>query len=163
MAWRRPSDKPFSEPMMFSLLTHICVTQYQWVNHLTNSSASVWFWYLEGLHFENHYNDVIMSAMVSQITSLTIVYSVAYSRRIKEYTKAPRHWPLCGEFTGDRWIPRTKASNVENVSIWWRHHDVTLIRIYMALNIVITALYSTRNNEHIRKYSRVPLKRDPIL
>ena len=26
--------------------------------------------------------------------------------QIKENTKAPRHWPLCGEFTGDRWIPR---------------------------------------------------------
>ena len=23
--------------------------------------------------------------------------------------KAPRHWPLWGEFTGDRWIPRTKG------------------------------------------------------
>ena len=23
--------------------------------------------------------------------------------------KALRHWPLCGEFTGDRWIPRTKG------------------------------------------------------
>ena len=21
--------------------------------------------------------------------------------------KAPRHWPLCGEFTGDQWIPCT--------------------------------------------------------
>ena len=31
MAWRRPSDKPLSEPMMISLLTHICVTQPQWV------------------------------------------------------------------------------------------------------------------------------------
>ena len=28
--------------------------------------------------------------------------------QIKENTKAPRHWPLWGEFTGDRWIPRTK-------------------------------------------------------
>ena len=26
MAWRRPGDKPLSEPMMVSLLTHICVT-----------------------------------------------------------------------------------------------------------------------------------------
>ena len=25
----------------------------------------------------------------------------------------PRHWPVCGEFTGDRWIPLTKASDVE--------------------------------------------------
>ena len=26
MAWRRPGDKPLSEPVMVSLLTHICVT-----------------------------------------------------------------------------------------------------------------------------------------
>ena len=31
MAWRRPGDKPLSEPMMVSLTTHICVTQSQWV------------------------------------------------------------------------------------------------------------------------------------
>ena len=29
MAWRRPGDKPLSEPMMVSLLTHICVTRPQ--------------------------------------------------------------------------------------------------------------------------------------
>ena len=33
MAWRRPGDKPLSEPMMFSLLTHICITRPQWVNN----------------------------------------------------------------------------------------------------------------------------------
>ena len=32
MAWRRPGDKPLSEPMMVRLLTHICVTRPQWVN-----------------------------------------------------------------------------------------------------------------------------------
>ena len=31
MTWRRSGDKPLSEPMMVSLLTHICVTQPQWV------------------------------------------------------------------------------------------------------------------------------------
>ena len=31
MAWRRPGDKPISEPVMVSLLTHICVTRPQWV------------------------------------------------------------------------------------------------------------------------------------
>ena len=34
MAWRRPGDKPLSEPMMTSLPTHICVTRPQWVNPL---------------------------------------------------------------------------------------------------------------------------------
>ena len=45
------------------------------------------------------YSDVILNAMASHITSLKIFYSI----------NAPRHWPLCGEFTGDRWIPRTKS------------------------------------------------------
>ena len=31
MAWRQPGDKPLSEPMMVSLLMHICVTRPQWV------------------------------------------------------------------------------------------------------------------------------------
>ena len=31
MAWRRPGDKPLSEPMVVGLLTHICVTRSQWV------------------------------------------------------------------------------------------------------------------------------------
>ena len=54
-----------------------------------------------------NYNNVIMSPMASQITSLTIVYSI--EAQIKEDIKAPRHWPLWGEFTGDRWIPRIKG------------------------------------------------------
>ena len=29
--------------------------------------------------------------------------------QINENTEAPRHWPLWGGFTGDRWIPRTKG------------------------------------------------------
>ena len=30
-------------------------------------------------------------------------------RRPKKKIKAPCYWPLWGEFTGDRWIPRTKG------------------------------------------------------
>ena len=35
MAWRRPGDKPLSEPMMVRLPTHICVTRPQWVKLYT--------------------------------------------------------------------------------------------------------------------------------
>ena len=31
MAWHCPGDKPLSEPMMLISMTHICVTQPQWV------------------------------------------------------------------------------------------------------------------------------------
>ena len=53
MAWRRPGDKPLLEPVMFSLLTHICVTRPQWVNvvppkrvawHLTTPVARTSSW-----------------------------------------------------------------------------------------------------------------------
>ena len=32
-----------------------------------------------------------------------------FQTQIKESIKAPRLWPLCVEFTGDRWIPRTNG------------------------------------------------------
>ena len=31
--------------------------------------------------------------------------------QMKEDIKAPRHWPLCGELTGDRWILCTKGQS----------------------------------------------------
>ena len=46
---------------------------------------------------------------------------------IKENIKAPRHWPLRGEFTGTGEFPAQRASNAEIVSNWWRHHDESLI------------------------------------
>ena len=36
-AWRRPGDKPLSQPMMVSLLMHICVIQPQWVKFLCDA------------------------------------------------------------------------------------------------------------------------------
>ena len=37
MAWRRPSDRPLSEPMMVNPRTQICDTRPQWVNLRTGS------------------------------------------------------------------------------------------------------------------------------
>ena len=63
------------------------------------------------VYWNRNYGDVIMAAIASQITSITIAYSTVYSGadQIKENIKAPRHWPLCGEFTDDRWIPRANG------------------------------------------------------
>ena len=41
MAWRRSGDKPWSEPMMVNLSTHICVTRPQWVSSLVPTH---WGW-----------------------------------------------------------------------------------------------------------------------
>ena len=55
--------------------------------------------------FPRHYNDVIMSAIALHDFLLNRLFKA----QIKENIKVPRYWPLCGEFTGDRWIPRTNS------------------------------------------------------
>ena len=50
-----------------------------------------------------------MGAVACQIISLPIVYSTYIQAQIKENIKAPRHWPLCGEFNGNRRITRTNG------------------------------------------------------
>ena len=66
-----------------------------------------------------HYNDVIIGAIASQITSLTIVYSSVYSDG-DQRKKTPKlrvtglcavNSPVTGEF------PTQMARNAENVSI----------------------------------------------
>ena len=72
---------------------------------------------------QRHYGDVIMSAMVSQITSLTIIYSIGYSGadQIKfqssaslAFVRGIHRWPVNSR--------HKMASNEENVSIWRYHH-----------------------------------------
>ena len=62
-----------------------------------------------------------MGSIASQITSLTIVYSIVYSdanqRKHQSSASLAGNSPVTGEF------PSQMASNAENVSIWWRHHD----------------------------------------
>ena len=50
-----------------------------------------------------------MDAMAPQITSVSIVAQPFVQAQLKENIKAPGHWPLWGESTGDRWIPFTKG------------------------------------------------------
>ena len=42
--------------------------------------------------------------------------------KLKENTKAPRHWSLWGNSPVTGEFPAPGGSNAENVSIWWRHH-----------------------------------------
>ena len=68
-----------------------------------------------------------MSVMASQISSITIIYSTVYSgedqRKDPSSASLAFVWensPVTGEF------PAQRASNAENVSIWW-HHRVTAL------------------------------------
>ena len=71
------------------------------------------------LNFRAHYNDVIMSAVASPITSVSIVARLLVQVQIKENFKAPRHWPLYGEFTALR-------SHIDRVSIFITAYQLLL-------------------------------------
>ena len=95
--------------VLFIYLFYIFIRQpiqYSSAKHLIIKSFLP---YLNGCDATFHYTDVIMSTMASQITSLTIVYLIFYSGTDQRNIKVPRHRPFCGEFTDDRWIPRTKG------------------------------------------------------
>ena len=87
-------------------------------HHITlwlSYGASFWVPWREG----THYNDVTMGTMTSQITSLMIVYSTVYSSRRLKKTSKLRVTGLC---EGNSPVAQ-RASDTENVFIWWSHHD----------------------------------------
>ena len=96
-----------------------------------------------------HYNDAIMSAMSSQITSLTIVYSSVYSGTIQRKHQNSASlvfvcvcvcvWGGGGGGGGGSPVtvelPSQRVSYVENVSISWRHHAELLPKDHLQSNI----------------------------
>ena len=88
-----------------------------------------------------HYKNVIMNAMASQITSLTIVYSTVYSRRRSKKISKLRVTGICAgnsPVTGE--FPAQRASNAGNVSIWWRHHGVPSNQMIQIISIGCSAV-----------------------
>ena len=68
-----------------------------------------------------NYNDVMMSAMGSQVTSLT--FTQLFIQCAKKPTSKLHVTGLCegnSPVTGE--FPAQRVSNGENVSIWWHHH-----------------------------------------
>ena len=64
-----------------------------------------------------HYNDVIMGAMASQITSLTSVYSTVYSGAYQRKHQSSASLACAGNSPVTGESPAQMAGNAENVSI----------------------------------------------
>ena len=91
-----------------------------YVQHKIHPAIHIW------ICCGNHYYDVIMGAIASQITSLTIVYSIVCSDADQKKTSKLRVTGLCaGNSSGTGEFPAQMASNAENASIWWRHHGIS--------------------------------------
>ena len=77
-----------------------------------------------------------MGAMVSQITSFTTVFSTVHLSRWTKTSKlcvtglCTGNSPVTGEF------PAQRASNAENVSIWWRHHEIYFVKMNLGARYV---------------------------
>ena len=91
--------------------------------------------YCSLFEWSEHYSNVIMSVMASQIISLTIVYWIVYSGRSKKTSKLSVTGLCEGNSPVTRESPTQRASNAEYVSIWWRRHDSTY---WCILNILRT-------------------------
>ena len=98
-------------PLLMTKLNLYCETwvfNYPW----TCSSMHVWWencicWHITTLLWRhNRHNGV------SNHQPRDCLFKRLFRRRSKKTPKAPRHRPLCVEFTG--------------VSIWWRQHDIAV-------------------------------------
>ena len=122
IGWRLSSSAASEFKSDWKLLTIDLTSSRLWEISWSDASCNI----------ETHYNDVIMGAMASQITSLNIIYATVYSgpdQRIYQSSASlaicARNSPVTGEF------PAQMASNAENVSIWWRHHELFLLLVWL--------------------------------
>ena len=76
-----------------------------------------------GQLINSHYNNVIMSAMAPQISSLMILYSTVYSDADQRKYQSSASLAFVREFTGDQCMTHTKGQWRGKYSSWWRHHD----------------------------------------
>ena len=102
-------------------ITFIVIDQFVTSVSYVNTALGLW----KNLYPVTHYSNVIMSTMASQITGVSVVCSTVCSGadQRKHQSSASlafvRGNPLV---TGG--FPSKRASDMENVSIWWCHHEL---------------------------------------
>ena len=83
------------------------VTLIQWDKHILAVSVPAEQEYSEKTR--PHYIDVILTAMASQTTSLTVVCSIVYSGADQRKHQSSASLAFVRGIHRDRWIPRTKG------------------------------------------------------
>ena len=89
---------------------------FRWILLTNSRNAELWYFLycLDSVLNKRsslrwHYNDVIMTTMASQITSLTVVYSTVYSDADQRKHQSSASLAFVRGIHRDRWIPRTKG------------------------------------------------------
>ena len=85
-----------------------------------------------------------MSTMVSQITSVSVVYPTVCSGADRR-----KHQSSASPVTGD--FPAQRVSNADNVSIWWRHHEYKDMEAQYAKDAKFNKKYSGHKKKQKKK------------
>ena len=98
----------------------------------------------------DHYSDVIMSATAYQITGVSIICSTSRSsadqRKQQSRASKLRVTGLCeGNPPVTGGFPSQRASNAENVFIWWRHRDILVHKRNIAHATTAMLLWNVQN------------------
>ena len=108
MTWCRPGDKPLSDPRLTWLADAYMRHQGKIGSTImytrVGRSTTRWF-----LCYWRHYDDVIMTTLASQITSLAIVYSIVYSDADQRKHQSSVSLAFVWGIHRGRWIPRTNG------------------------------------------------------
>ena len=129
MAWRRIGDKSLSEPKLTrfadAYIRHLEGNELMWIIYAYPSSVIDWHW---GNGMDNLQCQLIDTGAIAWITpSVSEVTLEGVSGILDQYQTTPKRthddvikWkllfrvagPLCGEFSGHRWIPLAKGQPV---------------------------------------------------
>ena len=127
--------------LMFSLM---CVWINDWVNngeagdlrrYCIHYDVTVIF----SPHWQCFHRITITSHVRHVVSNHRSFYCLlsSLSGPISKKRQSPYYWPFVMEFTGDRWISRTKANNAEKASIWWLYHaDDSSLDVVMQKHVI---------------------------
>ena len=146
-AWRRPGDKPLSEPMMVSLLTHVCVTQPQW---FITKTEQLFHWLLKRHHKiwsilfrfctkPNWTNPRLLLVGPSRSHFCDIGIKYKYNLPRKWFWRCTVFWPYltaCVNQTGDLESYKAKVTDVRWGFTLWIGHILWYIKTLFFIYII---------------------------
>ena len=157
MAWRRPGDKPVSEPMIVSLLTYKCVTRPQWVTEILLKFHDVCIFDMEiGALYDVSlcYNSCIYMIFLKLVAYKTgrelkriIRIRIKTSRFNEQYIKTQHILP---PHAVDCWMYICMWYYLENNVLEFNqqeHHKHPVIKSCILINVVDFSWYVLRNRK----------------
>ena len=100
------------EPIVIYITLLLYWSLYNYTAHaadiLTPTTA------VQGVDNHSWYFTALLYVYIHICSNISIsIYREYRHDDVIKWKHFPRYWPLCGDFTGHRWIPHTNASDVE--------------------------------------------------